>query len=134
VDTAHVAQEAFILLIALLAFSWIAISLLKRNSEIKALHLELDEIRRMPQPESEQVIEAKRRLSEVIAMQFDEWNLTRSEKEVGLLLLKGFSLREISSLRGTAEKTIRQQASSIYQKTGLSGRHAFSAWFIEDIL
>ncbi len=51
-----------------------------------------------------------------------------------LVLLKGFSLKEISALRGTAEKTIRQQAPSIYQKTGVSGRHAFAAWFIEDFL
>lgn len=37
-------------------------------------------------------------------------------------------------LRGTAEKTIRHQASSVYKKAGVSGRHAFSAWFIEDFL
>jgi hypothetical protein len=36
--------------------------------------------------------------------------------------------------RSTQEKTVRQQASSIYKKAGVSGRHAFSAWFIEDIL
>ncbi len=43
-------------------------------------------------------------------------------------------LRHCSALRGTSEKTIRQQASSIYQKSGLPSRHAFSAWFIEDFL
>jgi len=32
------------------------------------------------------------------------------------------------------EKTVRQQASAIYSKAGLSGRHAFSAWFIEELL
>ena len=37
-------------------------------------------------------------------------------------------------VRGTAEKTIRQQASSIYQKANILGRHSFSAWFIEDFL
>jgi DNA-binding CsgD family transcriptional regulator len=37
-------------------------------------------------------------------------------------------------LRGTAEKTIRQQASAIYKKAGVAGRHVFSAWFMEDLL
>ena len=134
VDTSHVVQEAFILLVAILAFTWIALSSHKKSKEIKNLHLVLAEIRDLPPPESEEVKDAKRKLAEVIGMQFDEWKLTKSEKEVGLLLLKGFSLKEIAALRGTADKTIRQQASSIYQKTGVSGRHAFSAWFIEDFL
>ena len=39
-----------------------------------------------------------------------------------------------ADLRSTLEKTVRQQASSIYQKAGVSGRHAFAAWFLEDYL
>ena len=60
--------------------------------------------------------------------------LTGSEIEVGWLLLKGLSLKEIAFVRSTKEKTVRQQASSIYKKAGVSGRYAFSAWFKEDIL
>ena len=60
--------------------------------------------------------------------------VTTSEKDVGWLLSKGLSLKEIAAIRETLEKTVRQQASSIYKKAGLSGRHAFSAWFIEDAL
>jgi DNA-binding CsgD family transcriptional regulator len=37
-------------------------------------------------------------------------------------------------VRDTHEKTVRQQASAIYRKAGVSGRHAFAAWFIEDFL
>jgi len=44
------------------------------------------------------------------------------------------SFKEIAAVRKTLEKTVRQQASSIYKKAGVSGRHEFSAWFIEDIL
>jgi len=33
-----------------------------------------------------------------------------------------------------AGKTVRQQAPASYKKSDVSGRHAFSAWFIEDIL
>ena len=50
------------------------------------------------------------------------------------MLLKGLSLKEIASLRDTREKTVRQQASTIYGKSGLEGRHALAAWFLEDFL
>jgi DNA-binding CsgD family transcriptional regulator len=80
------------------------------------------------------VLEAREKLGNVVTRQFSEWGLTGSEVEVGWLLLKGLSLKEIAIVRNTQEKTVRQQASSIYKKAGISGRHAFSAWFIEDIL
>jgi DNA-binding CsgD family transcriptional regulator len=130
----HVLQEAVIMLIAFLGLCWMLFSLARSHDEIKQLYQELDSIKSMPQPSSQQMIDAKRRLGEVIILQFEEWNLSKSEQEIGHLLLKGFSLKEISTLRGTAEKTIRQQASSIYKKAEVAGRHAFSAWFIEDLL
>ena len=74
------------------------------------------------------------RLGEAIAQQFATWELTQSEREVGWLLLKGLTLKEIAAMRDTAEKTVRQHASAIYRKSGVSGRHAFAAWFIEDCL
>lgn len=130
----HVLQEAGIMFIAFFGFCWMLFSLIRSNNEIKELYQELDSIKSMPQPSSQQMIDAKRRLGEVILLQFAEWKLSKSEQEIGHLLLKGFSLKEISTLRGTAEKTIRQQASSIYKKAGVAGRHVFSAWFIEDLL
>jgi DNA-binding NarL/FixJ family response regulator len=51
-----------------------------------------------------------------------------------LLLLKGLSFKEIAAVRNTLEKTVRQQASGIYKKAGVSSRHAFAVWFIEDFL
>jgi len=73
-------------------------------------------------------------LSESIDAQFSLWNLTRAEKEVALLLLKGFSLRELAEVRGTSERTVRQQASRIYDKAGLRGRAELSAFFLEDLM
>jgi DNA-binding CsgD family transcriptional regulator len=73
-------------------------------------------------------------MAKVLQTQFEEWGLTQTEKEVSLLLLKGLSFKEIAAVRKTLEKTVRQQASSIYKKAGVTGRHEFSAWFIEDIL
>lgn len=73
-------------------------------------------------------------LGEEIEKQFEVWSLTDAEREVGLLMLKGFSHREIASLRGTTEATVRHQARAAYQKSGLSGRAAFCAYFLEDLL
>lgn len=73
-------------------------------------------------------------LGSAIAQQFDTWSLTVAEAEVALLMIKGFSHKEIGSLRGTSEATARQQARSVYEKTGLKGRAAFSAYFLEDLL
>ena len=73
-------------------------------------------------------------LGEAIDRQFLTWKLTEAEREVGLLILKGLSLREIAAVRVTSERTIRAQARSIYAKAGLSGRAALSAFFLEDLL
>ncbi len=73
-------------------------------------------------------------LGAAIERQFRDWNLTEAEREIGLLMLKGLSHREIAALRGTSEATIRQQATSTYNKSGLGGRAAFCAFFLEDLL
>jgi DNA-binding CsgD family transcriptional regulator len=100
----------------------------------KSLQQELEALNRPEIQPKKYVLDARRKLGTVVSQQFTEWMLTDSEIEVGWLLLKGLSLKEIALVRNTQEKTVRQQASSIYRKAGVSGRHAFSAWFIEDIL
>jgi len=66
--------------------------------------------------------------------QFEEWGMTAAEREVGLLILKGLSHKEIAALRATTEATVRQQAQAIYRKARLPGKTAFSAYFLEDLL
>ena len=73
-------------------------------------------------------------LGSAIDGQFDRWQLTAAEREIALLMLKGISHREIALARDTSERTIRQQAQSIYGKANLSGRAALSAFFLEDLL
>ena len=65
--------------------------------------------------------------------QFGEWGLTFAENEIGFLMLKGLSHKEIAVLRGTSEATVRQQAQSIYGKSDLPGKAAFSAYFLDDV-
>jgi DNA-binding CsgD family transcriptional regulator len=66
--------------------------------------------------------------------QFEDWGMTAAEREIGMLILKGLSHKEVAGLRGTSEATVRQQAQSIYQKANLPGKTAFSAYFLEDLL
>ncbi len=73
-------------------------------------------------------------VSALIDRQFAEWELTHSEKEVALLLLKGMSHKEIAEIRNTSEKTARQQAAQVYEKAKLEGRAQLSAFFLEDLL
>lgn len=73
-------------------------------------------------------------LSTAIDAQFERWQLTLAEREIALLMLKGLSHKEIAVVRNTQERTIRQQAQSIYGKANLSGRAALSAFFLEDLL
>jgi DNA-binding NarL/FixJ family response regulator len=73
-------------------------------------------------------------LAQAIDRQFDRWSLSAAEKEVGLLLLKGLSLKEIAEVRNVSEKTVRAQSLAIYSKANLAGRAELSAFFLEDLL
>lgn len=73
-------------------------------------------------------------LSQSIDDQMTKWKLSPAEKDVTLLLLKGLSFKEIAEIRGTSEKTTRQQSTTIYQKSSLPGRAELSAFFLEDLL
>ena len=73
-------------------------------------------------------------VGEEIDRQFSNWNLSDAEAEVGLFMIKGLTHKEIADLRGTAEATVRQQARSVYQKSGIQGKAAFCAFFLEDLL
>ena len=75
-----------------------------------------------------------RGLGAAIDQQFDSWRLTPAEKDVALLLLKGLSHKEVAALRGRAERTVRQQALTVYRKSKLSGRASLAAYFLEDLL
>jgi len=133
-DLDHMVKEATIVVISMIAMGGLLLGLRRQRLEIRSLRLELEAANSSRVQPRKYVLEGRRNLGSVVSRQFSEWMLTGSEVEIGWLLLKGLSLKEIAMVRNTQEKTVRQQASSIYKKAGVSGRHAFSAWFIEDIL
>src|SRR5687767_14356857 len=98
-----------------------------------ALIRDLDEARIQGRQWRDETRALLRGLGEAIDRQFSTWKLTEAEREVGLLILKGLSLKEIAGVRATSERTIRAQARSIYAKAGLSGRAALAAFFLEDL-
>jgi DNA-binding CsgD family transcriptional regulator len=73
-------------------------------------------------------------LTGAIDAQLNRWNLSKAEKEIALLLLKGLSHKEIAQIRNTSERTARQQALAVYEKSNLGGRAELSAFFLEDLL
>jgi DNA-binding CsgD family transcriptional regulator len=75
-----------------------------------------------------------RGLGAAIDQQFTRWNLSPAEKDVALLLLKGYSHKEVAELRSRAERTVRQQALAVYRKSNLAGRASLAAFFLEDLL
>lgn len=129
----HLFVEIFLIFISTITLLWLALSLRLQRRELAQLKQEINQKSRVVSS-APKVQAIRHQLSEVIQEQFTDWQLTVSEQEVALFLLKGLSFKEISAVRNTLEKTVRQQASTIYKKAGLSGRHEFSAWFIEDFL
>lgn len=104
------------------------------RKEIRVLRVSVEELHQEKdrwQTETHQLLAG---LSVKIENQFSHWQLTQAETEVGFLLLKGFSLKEIASIRNTKVKTVQQQSQSLYQKTGLANRSELAAFFLEDLL
>ena len=73
-------------------------------------------------------------LGQEVGRQFDEWGLSPAERDTALMLLKGFSFKRIASLSGRGERTVRQHAVSVYEKSGLAGRAELSGFFLGDLL
>jgi DNA-binding CsgD family transcriptional regulator len=73
-------------------------------------------------------------LGAAIDRQFRDWDLTPTEREIALLLLKGHSHKRVADLTGRRERTVRQHSVVIYQKAGLSGRAGLAAYFLEDLM
>ena len=99
-----------------------------------AIGLQIQWLLREHKSAKESVRAASGELLTVIDDSFANWRLTRSEREIALLLIKGFSVQEIAELRQTRPGTVKSQSSALYQKAGMSGRNELVAYFVEDLL
>lgn len=64
---------------------------------------------------------------------FDKWQLTPSEREVALMVLKGIDNDSIAKMRGTAPGTVRAQCTRIYAKAEVDGRAQLLSIFMEEL-
>jgi putative tricarboxylic transport membrane protein len=62
---------------------------------------------------------------------FIDWNLSSAESDIAWFMLRGLPMKEIANLRGTSERTVRQQAQAIYRKAGLEGRSDLAGRVLE---
>ena len=111
--TLHLLEEVAVIVISTLLVLWLLADLHRQRRELEQLRQEIAAQGSPVSPPPAALAEARRKLGGLIQLQFRDWDLTDSEQEVGLLLLKGLSFREIAALRQTREKTARAQASGI---------------------
>jgi DNA-binding CsgD family transcriptional regulator len=130
----HISIEAIVGFIALAAVFYLIRgrfrlqrTLAREQQFSKDLQVEAQKWRRL----SKKYMEG---LSVEIDNQLDRWSLTKAEKDVTFLMLKGLSNKEIAQVRNTSVQTVRTQTNAIYIKSGLSGRSELSAFFLEDLL
>lgn len=133
-DAWHLFIEALVIVLSMTGLGYLITEAVTRRGELERLTEKLEDTELSLSESREHVRNANRAYSEVIQKQLDDWQLTPSEKDVAVLLLKGLSFDEIANVRKTKEKTVRQQATAIYRKSNLNGRHEFAAWFFEDFL
>lgn len=133
-SASHLVLEILMIAMPLSVIIWLILHLRSQNRALERIKKEVAEEKKRKTHMGREGQEARDKLGEIIRQQFQRWQLTSGEQEVALLLLKGLSFKEIAGVRETHEKTVRQQASAIYKKADVNGRHAFSAWFIEDFL
>ncbi len=131
----HLLIEVLILLFSLAGIAYFGrLYYLTAQSRINLLQQDLALANQQAQQWREANHELVAGLAAQIQKQFDTWQLTRAEAEVGMLMLKGLSHQEIADVRNSSERTIRDQARAIYRKSGVSGRSELSAFFLEDLL
>ena len=133
-DARHLLTEGVVMALAVAGVAALWRQVRSARVHAERLSVDLEAARREARRFREEAQEALRGLGEAIDRQFGRWSLTPAEREVGLLLLKGLSHRQVAETRTTSETTIRQQALAIYRKSGLRNRSELSAFFLEDLL
>ena len=133
-ELSHLLTEGMVMLVALLGLAGLLVQFRSLQHRTGRLTADLEAARRDAERFRVEAREALRGLGEAIDHQFTRWELTPAEREIGLLVLKGLSHKEIAQVRSTTETTIRQQALDVYRKSGLRSRAELSAFFLEDLL
>ncbi|MCP4915016.1 MAG: response regulator transcription factor [Oligoflexia bacterium] len=129
----HLIHELGLVFICLSGISYQLFLIKNKNQDLKVFDAKNKEL-------NAENIEFKKQLQNrlsgaqsLIEEMFTKWSLSKGERDIAILLIKGCSMKEIAETRGSSESTVRQQASSIYSKSNLEGRRELTAFFIEDL-
>ena len=133
-DWEHLLVEAMVMALAIVGVVALWRGFWAAQSRAATLGLSLEVALQEANRYKAEAAEALQGLGEAIEAQFERWDLTPAEREVGLLLLKGLTHKEVAEARNTSEATVRQQALVVYRKSGLRSRSDLSAYFLEDLL
>jgi DNA-binding CsgD family transcriptional regulator len=135
IDWAHIAVELMVLLAAVVGLTILGREYyIDTQLTLKNLKTDLAQAQSEAQHWRDESRDLIQGLAVEIQKQFKRWDLTQAESEIGLLILKGFSHQEIADFRQVSERTVREQARTLYRKAGLTGRSELSAFFLEDLL
>jgi DNA-binding CsgD family transcriptional regulator len=130
----HAALEILFLVLGLAGAIWLLAQVFQQSRELADLKNAIGQHAHERDVWRQQAQNYLKGLGEAIARQFAQWKLSEAESEVALLLLKGFSTKEIALLQDRSERTIRQHAIAVYRKSQCSGRAELAAFFLEDLL
>lgn len=111
-----------------------SLAALALTAGVVLMMVELRDILRRMEKMDRGIKAARGDMSDLICCFFDNWGLTPSEREVALLILKGFDNDAIASLRGVASGTVRAQTTRIYAKADVDGRAQLFSIFMEELL
>ena len=133
-EPGHLLVEVLVILTSLGGLCWLFLEMRQRQQTLEQVRVELAISHKSLDAFQQQLHQQRRPYIELIQQQFEQWQLTPGEQDVARLMLKGLSFEQIAGVRETREKTVRQQASAIYRKAGVAGRHELAAWFFEDFV
>ena len=83
---------------------------------------------------TDQVRAASGEFSKLLDERFVDWGLTASERDVAILSIKGLSVAEIASARGSAEGTVKAHSAALYRKASVTGRLQLLSLFVDELV
>ena len=69
-----------------------------------------------------------------IRQKFSDWGLSKTEADIGLLIVRGLNNEEIAKMRGVKLGTIKSQTHSLMGKAGVKSRVELLSLFVDEFI
>ena len=70
----------------------------------------------------------------LIRQKFSDWGLSKTEADIGLLIVRGLNNEEIAKVRGVKLGTIKSQTHSLMVKAGVKSRFELLSLFMDEFI